>query len=300
MAFRYYSDHSVGTIGYKNAQESRDKLTFGTEIEFENNHRIQPRIGEYELSELFDQLGNGRTYCKQDGSLNNHGCELISEPGTLGHHMYVMRWRAILKAATKNGYRSHDTQNCGMHVHVGREQLGETDAQRAEVIRKVMAITQLFRPELTRFSRRRLSELQNWAPIPALPSYVDRSSGESLRDYFSGQRTYISDHGARYTAVNVTNRPTVEIRIFRGTAKRDTVIANLQLVNSMFTYAMTHSWDELAAASFADIALWEPYDEIVGYMKNRGLLAADAIIPTMPSSGRAPEFGGRDGVTAVA
>lgn len=297
--FRDYSNHTTGEFGYKNAQESRSKLLYGTEIEFENNRRITPRISEYDLSELFDEIGGGRTYCKRDASLYNSGCELISEPGTLGHHMYVMRWRAILKAATKNGFRSHDTLNCGMHVHVGREQLGESNAQRAEVIRKVMAITQLFRPELTRFSRRRLQELDNWAPIPTLPSYVDRNSGESLRDYFAEQRTYIGDHNRRYTAVNVTNRNTVEIRIFRGTAKRDTVIANIQLVNSMFTWAMTHTWDDLAAATFTDIALWEPYDEIVGYLKNRGLLAADAIVPTMPSSGRTPEFGGRDGVTAL-
>lgn len=298
--FRNYSDHTVGEIGRKNAQEPLSKLTFGIEIEFENNHRITPRISEYDLSELFDRLGEGRTYCKRDGSLNNGGCELISEPGTLGYHMHVFRWKNILKAAVQNGFRSHDTENCGMHVHVGRAQLGDSPAQRAIVIRKVMAITQIFRPELTRFSRRNLRELDNWAPIPSLPSHVDRHNAAELREYFAGWSTRVHDHNARYTAVNVTNGSTVEIRIFRGTAKRDTVIANIQLVNNMFTYAMTHSWEDLAAASFTDIALCEPYNEIVGYLKNRGLLAADAVVPTLPCSGRTPDFGGRDGVEALA
>ena len=66
----------------------------------------------------------------------------------------------------------------------------------------------------------------------------------------------------------------------------------------MFTWAMAHSWDDLASATFAEIALFEPYDEIVGFLKNRGLIPEDYEVATLPSSGRTPEFGGRDGVTA--
>ena len=305
MAFRPTSDHSSPTHpGYKNDRESRSEILIGTEVECDDNYRVRPTLSPLALSDLFDEIGNGRTYCKHDGSLND-GVELISEPSTLAHHMYCIRWKALCKAATKHGYRSHDTNTCGQHVHVGREQLGNTDAERAEVIWKVQMFLGKFKSQVVRFSRRDLSDLNQWARLDNLAVRTAGFSGDQLRDYaVSHYETYHNDHGhhydsARYVAVNVNNRNTVEIRIFKGTLKRDTPIANLQFVHNVFKWAMTHSWDDLATATFTDVALCYPYNEIVGYMAHRGLVPSDFTVNTLPSSGRAPEFTGRDGTTAL-
>lgn len=299
-----YSYKPEPRFGYKNDRESREHLTFGVELECEPRRDGAPKMDADELSDRIDEIPGGRTYCKSDGSLSN-GVEIVSHPGTLAHHMYVMHWRQIQRTCEKAGFRSHDAANSGLHVHVGRAQLGSTDAERDDVTRKVQVLFALYAAELTRFSRRRRSCLEQWAPIDRLgvtPDDIRRvSSGAQLASWASARvPAYLSNHNDRYTAVNVTNLATVEIRIFRGTLKRDTLIAAIQLVSNVFEYAMTHTWDELRTSTWADVAAYKPYKELVNYMIARNLLAAEDVPETLPAGNRPSDFYGVDGIASPA
>lgn len=300
-----YSYKPEPEIGYKNDRESREHLTFGVELECEpRNDGGNVRMDAYELSDRIDEIPGGRTYCKSDGSLSG-GVEIVSHPGTLAHHMYVMHWRQIQRTCEKAGFRSHDAANSGLHVHVGRAQLGSTDAERDDVTRKVQVLFALYAAELTRFSRRRRSCLEQWAPIGSLgvtPDDIRRvSSGAQLASWASARvPAYLSNHNDRYTAVNVTNSATVEIRIFRGTLKRDTLIAAIQLVSNVFEYAMAHDWADIPASTWADVAAYKPYKELVNYMIARNLLAAEDVPETLPASNRPSDFYGVDGIARPA
>lgn len=299
-----YSYKPEPEIGYKNANESREHLTFGVELECEpRNDGGNVRMDAYELSDRIDEIPGGRTYCKSDGSLSN-GVEIVSHPGTLAHHMYVMHWRQIQRTCEKAGFRSHDAANSGLHVHVGRAQLGSTDAERDDVTRKVQVLFALYTAELTRFSRRRRSCLAQWAPINGLgmtPDDIRHMSTADLARWASVCiPAYRSNHNDRYTAVNVTNSATVEIRIFRGTLKRDTLIAAIQLVSNVFEYAMAHDWADIPASTWADVAAYKPYKELVDYMIARGLLDADAAPETLPGGNRAMDYYGTDGIARPA
>lgn len=300
-----YSYKPEPEIGYKNDRESREHLTFGVELECEpRNDGGNVRMDAYELSDRIDEIPGGRTYCKSDGSLSN-GVEIVSHPGTLAHHMYVMHWRQIQRTCEKAGFRSHDAANSGLHVHVGRAQLGSTDAERDDVTRKVQVLFALYTGELTRFSRRRRSCLGQWAPINRLGVTPDdirhERSGSRLASWaFTHVPAYRSNHNDRYTAVNVTNSATVEIRIFRGTLKRDTLIAAIQLVSNVFEYAMAHDWADIPASTWADVAAYKPHKELVNYMIARGLLDADAAPETLPASNRPSDFYGVDGIARPA
>lgn len=300
-----YSYKPEPEIGYKNDRESREHLTFGVELECEpRNDGGNVRMDAFELSYRLDEIPGGRTYCKSDGSLSN-GVEIVSHPGTLAHHMYVMHWRQIQRTCEKAGFRSHDAANSGLHVHVGRAQLGSTDAERDDVTRKVQVLFALYAAELTRFSRRRRSCLEQWAPIDRLgvtPDDIRRvSSGAQLASWASARvPAYLSNHNDRYTAVNVTNRATVEIRIFRGTLKRDTLIAAIQLVSNVFEYAMAHDWADIPASTWADVAAYKPHKELVNYMIARGLLDADAAPETLPCGNRDMDYYGVDGIARPA
>lgn len=300
-----YSYKPEPEIGYKNDRESREHLTFGVELECEpRNDGGNVRMYAYELSDRIDEIPGGRTYCKSDGSLSN-GVEIVSHPGTLAHHMYVMHWRQIQRTCEKAGFRSHDAANSGLHVHVGRAQLGSTAAERDDVTRKVQVLFALYTAELTRFSRRRRSCLEQWAPIDRLGVTPDDirhvSSGAQLASWAHARvPAYRSNHNDRYTAVNVTNSATVEIRIFRGTLKRDTLIAAIQLVSNVFEYAMAHDWADIPASTWADVAAYKPHKELVNYMIARGLLDADAAPETLPASNRPSDFYGVDGIARPA
>lgn len=300
-----YSYKPEPEIGYKNDRESREHLTFGVELECEpRNDGGNVRMDAHELSDRIDEIPGGRTYCKSDGSLSN-GVEIVSHPGTLAHHMYVMHWRQIQRTCEKAGFRSHDAANSGLHVHVGRAQLGGTDAERDDVTRKVQVLFALYAAELTRFSRRRRSCLEQWAPINSLgvtPDDIRRaSSGAQLARWAAARvPAYRSNHNDRYTAVNVTNLATVEIRIFRGTLKRDTLIATIQLVSNVFEYAMAHDWADIPASTWADVAACKPYKELVNYMIARNLLTAEDVPETLPASNRPSDFYGVDGIARPA
>ena len=290
-------------FGYKNDRESREHLTFGVELECEPRRNGAPKMDADELSDRIDEIASDRVYCKSDASLS-HGLEIVTHPGTLAHHMYVMHWRQIQRTCEKAGFRSHDTDNSGLHVHVGRAQLGRTDAERDEVIRKVQVLFVLYAAELTRFSRRTRSRLEQWAPFRSFgvsPDSIRATDGDTLASWAgSSVPTHAYDHDDRYAAVNVLNRATVEIRIFRGTLKRDTLIAAIQLVSNVFEYARSHTWDELRTSTWADVAACKPYKEIVGYMIARGLLDADAAPETLPASNRPSDFYGVDGIARPA
>lgn len=300
-----YSYKPEPEIGYKNDRESREHLTFGVELECEpRNDGGNVRMDAFELSDRIDEIPGGRTYCKSDGSLSN-GVEIVSHPGTLAHHMYVMHWRQIQRTCEKAGFRSHDAANSGLHVHVGRAQLGSTNAERDDVTRKVQVLFALYTAELTRFSRRRRSCLEQWAPIDRLGVTPDDirhvSSGAQLASWAHARvPAYRSNHNDRYTAVNVTNSATVEIRIFRGTLKRDTLIAAIQLVSNVFEYAMAHDWADIPASTWADVAAYKPHKELVNYMIARNLLAAEDVPETLPASNRPSDFYGVDGIARPA
>lgn len=300
-----YSYKPEPEIGYKNDRESREHLTFGVELEREpRNDGGNVRMDAYELSDRIDEIPGGRTYCKSDGSLSN-GVEIVSHPGTLAHHMYVMHWRQIQRTCEKAGFRSHDAANSGLHVHVGRAQLGGTDAERDDVTRKVQVLFVLYAAELTRFSRRARSRLDEWASFRSFgmsPDSIRATDGDTLATWArSSVPTFESGHhDRRYTAVNLTNTATVEIRIFRGTLKRDTLIASIQLVSNIFEYAMDHTWDAIRTSTWADVAAYKPHKKLVNYMIARGLLGADAAPETLPGGNRAMDYYGVDGIARPA
>lgn len=299
-----YSYKPEPRFGYKNDRESREHLTFGVELECEpRNDGGNVRMDADELSDRIDEIAGDRVYCKSDCSLSR-GLEIVTHPGTLAHHMYVMHWRQIQRTCEKAGFRSHDTDNSGLHVHVGRAQLGSTDAERDETIRKVQVIFVMYAAELTRFSRRTRSRLDQWAPFRSFgvsPESIRATDGDTLASWAgSSVPTHAYDHDDRYAAVNVLNRATVEIRIFRGTLKRDTLIAAIQIVSNIFEYAMTHTWDELRTSTWADVAAYKPYKELVNYMIARGLLAAEDVPETLPAGNRPSDFYGVDGIARQA
>lgn len=298
-----YSYKPEPRFGYKNDRESREHLTFGVELECEPRRDGAPKMDADELSDRIDEIAGDRVYCKSDCSLSR-GLEIVTHPGTLAHHMYVMHWRQIQRTCEKAGFRSHDTDNSGLHVHVGREQLGSTDSERDETIRKVQVLFIMYAAELTRFSRRTRSRLNQWAPFRSFgvsPESIRATDGDTLASWAgSSVPTHAYDHDDRYAAVNVLNRATVEIRIFRGTLKRDTLIAAIQLVSNVFEYAMAHTWDELRTSTWADVAAYKPYKELVNYTIARGLLAAEDVPETLPAGNRPSDFYGVDGIARQA
>jgi len=298
-----YSYKPTPRFSFAGNENTATTRTYGLEVEVDSAYGIALRCNKHDLS---DKL-NGITdllYCKNDGSLGDHGVELVSHPCSLRFHMNNMRWKYIAQTCVKNGFRSHDSESatCGLHIHVGRAQLGSDWRERDETVRKIIVLVERYWSELVPFTRRNSSALRQWAPRPQCHSwYRPEMSGDEVSDQVNYEIVaYSDDHDDRYTAVNVTNDATIEFRIFRGTLKRDTLIAAIQLVDNICEYAMTHSWDDIQASSWEDVVLCKHWNELDAYMLKLGLVSASAVPAEPIRSHRTPDFGGADGIATVA
>ena len=108
----------------------KGKRFFGVELEVDDGGK------DNENARTLKDVANYRhdhIYIKSDGSLDD-GFEIVSHPMTLDYHMNEMDWESVLHEAVNMGYRSHQTDTCGLHIHVNRESFGENQAEQEAVI----------------------------------------------------------------------------------------------------------------------------------------------------------------------
>ena len=122
--------------------------------------------------------------------------------------------------------------------------------------------------ELLKFSRRTQHQLDQWAS-----RYGYKEQPMEILDH--AKKGY---HGGRYTCVNLTNRDTIEFRMFRGTLKYNTLIATLQLVDRICDVAIYLSDDELKALSWTSFVSGCQAPELVRYLKERRLYVNEPVM----------------------
>ena len=243
--------------------ERSNERFFGVELEIDGNGKSRKNAGEI-LNVANEDAQN--LYIKSDGSLDC-GMELVTHPMTLQYHMEQMPWKNVLRKAVELGYLSHRTTTCGLHVHISRAAFGETEQEQELSIARLLYFVEKFWTELLRFSRRTERQINRWAARYGM-KLSPKAVMESAKDSRAG----------RYTAVNLTNEETVEIRIFRGTLKYNTLIATLQLVNVICDVALFLSDEELQELSWHGFLDRIHEAELIQYLKERNLYKNDPVM----------------------
>ena len=85
------------------------------------------------------------------------------------------------------------------------------------------------------------------------------------------------DCADRYTTVNLTNSDTVEIRMFRGTLKLNTLKATLQMVNHFVEVAVSMSDYQMQDMSWFDFLDEIKEPELIQYLKERRLYVNEPV-----------------------
>lgn len=205
------------------------KRFYGVELEIDD--------GDGDVASDLKELSDDENlfYLKEDGSLGSEGVEVVTHPATLKFHEQEMPWQKIINTARDHDYTSHDAGTCGMHVHVSRNSLGDTRRAQEQTIDKMLILIWKFWPELVKFSRRREHDM-NWCNPAYTPSTIDPK--------FRKENLDVAKSKGKYAALNVSPRRTVEFRLFRGTLKRETLLASIQLFDVLIDMAMNHgiSW----------------------------------------------------------
>ena len=223
---------------------------YGIELEVDDGHDANDCAADIAAD-------TASVYMKHDGSLNT-GFEIVTHPATLRYHMQRLPWKQITDICRDYSFKSHDTTTCGLHIHIGREELPEDTPE------KLLIVFEKLWPQLVRFSRRTENALQSWARCPEFDAQPTDCAA-TLKE-----KAYKHRGKGRYQAVNLTNRNTIEIRIFRGTLKHTSIIAALQLLDTILDYCEAHTAAELMQTTWADITRSD-FAELRTYLAERGL-----------------------------
>ncbi len=204
-------------------------------------------------------------YIKSDSSLDE-GMEIVTHPMSMDYHQRQMPWEGILACAHDMGYRSHDTNTCGLHIHVSRRCFGETLEEQDRHIARMLYFVEHHWLELLKFSRRTEAQIKRWAS-----RYGYKNTPQEILN------TAKSGCVGRYACVNIQNYDTIEFRMFRGTLKINTLIATLQLVNEICNVAIDFSEEELSHLSWFDFVERIQHAELIAYLRQHRLYLNDPV-----------------------
>lgn len=248
-------------------QEDNDneKRFFGIELEVdgsrdnnasrEKKHKLATRLNDLLNEGIYNQL----VKFEEDGSLGQFGVEIITQPMTM---KYIMnnkeKFTEAMRMIEELNYCSHDSGRCGMHIHVSKEALNDT------IIDNLYLMFENFRNELVAFSRRTQNGMR-WCRFMTDDSYNPERMDE---EYIKHHKPTGNDH---QSAINMGNRNTIEFRIFRGTTKMRTFLANIQLIDNMIDIA---SKENIEGITWEQIINLKPeYEELIKYNEIRAIVS---------------------------
>lgn len=246
----FYGDLSEWVKGY-----------YGLELEIDGGY------DKRDAACAIQDVGDEYIYLKHDGSLSDDGIEIVTHPATLEYHMDDMPWPDIIQAARDYDYTSHDAGTCGLHIHASRSLFGATHTEQDLNIAKcILLIDFWWEQYIVPFSRRDYNQLNEWAKKP------DAKIMASDSEYDAICKARLSGEHDRYKAVNLKNTHTVEFRFFRGTLRRDTIIASIQFIDTLINYVCGVELADLWDKTWNDVFANTQYAELKNYLEKRKLL----------------------------
>ena len=202
-------------------------LFLGFELEVEN-------CGDSNSSEVAKSLSDVLpVYCKHDSSLNN-GFEIVSHPLTF-EFIKELNLTPIFKLA-HDGFKSYDTTTCGMHVHLSAKAFTTLHLYK---FMKFMFENPTFVYKISQ--RKSQANLKQWASLDA----EGKSIAYDVKTKSNGKRN-------RYSAVNLNNHSTVEIRIFKGSLKKTSFRKNIEFCHALYAYTKDISIQAVSVQGFIE------------------------------------------------
>ncbi len=266
--FQRIMSNPIKSYGYKPNPifyGSDSNIFYGIELEIDKGGE-----DDENAQTLLDYVNQGKDYiyAKHDGSLSN-GFELVSHPMTLEHHLTEVDWEGMFKRAIEMGYRSHQTETCGYHIHVGRSAFGKTYEEQEQAIGRIVFFVERHWTELVKISRRNVDNLNHWCARFATISSTTEETYQKAKNKRVG----------RYVAVNLENYNTIELRLFRGTLRYQTFIATLQLTDEICYWAINLSDREMEDMSWSDFVSKIPPEkvELIEYLKSKRLYVNEIV-----------------------
>ena len=183
---------------------------FGIELE------VEAGMNFLESKDMVLETGGERLYLKEDASLSSNGFEIVTHPCSLDYHKKEFPWEEILKNLRSDGVKSHNAGNCGLHVHMNKDDLSKVE--KIKIAALVHSQWKLFKHISRRNSH--YGEFKNKKrALTETKSYQD-GIGACSRD----------------NAVFFNPPHTIEFRMFKGTLKYETFMARIECCHAIKSF----------------------------------------------------------------
>lgn len=271
-----YNDNGelIHSYSYKPYPQFKGSAPYYLGLECELNTRDNS-VGEVARF-VAAQVGD-TGYLKSDCSINS-GFELVTHPMSYEWALANFPWGMFDRLRSDYGMRN--TSDCGIHVHVSRTAFdGASHLYRWQKLfyRNEGPIQQLARRTDNSYARF-YGRGREWAihyavkPDPSDSAYDYRGNPKAWYVKTPEGRKRAEDYGdpnrtERYSAINVENQHTLEVRIFSGSVYQSQVKAALGLVHATVEYTRglnAHAVMKSAALTFNTFRSWVKDNNVEG------------------------------------
>ena len=206
---------------------------FGIEIEIDSDEFVDRDKCAIDLMDYNETL----FYLKEDSSLSSDGIEIVSHPCTFNYWMENSNiLKSICDISLNNKYRSHDTDSCGFHIHASKSLFGSNDNEIDMNILKAVLLFERFWDQIIKISRRSKEDIETW------------SNKYDMKKIDVNEMKNKSSN-SRYKALNIT-RNTIELRIFKGTLKYQSILSAIEFYNNTIEYCCNNNIETILKCSF--------------------------------------------------
>ena len=215
-------------------RHKKNTLFFGLELEVENTDK---QMDNDSMAEEVDNYIDG-AYCKKDASLKT-GFEIVTHPFTWQWYKDEKEnFDNLLDALQSNGFSSYEPGTCGIHIHISKNCFSTIHLYK---FLKMFYDCKNY-PLIYSISQRSPNSTKDgsqWGKQENIDT--------SLQINFAKDKTSSN----RYTAVNLENPDTAEVRIFRGTLNKVSFHKNLEFVKALFEFTLEFGIKDCTWANFS-------------------------------------------------
>lgn len=224
--------------------ESEDTtLLLGAEIEVGGNNNISSDNDKNSTVKKCIQIMNGSDSDEENLIYSTHDStvqiEFDTMPCSLEFHKNKMNYREMFEYLDKEGYKGHDCETAGLHIHANRNYLGKSRISQELVISKILYILEKFNDEICVIARRD-NDYSEFAG--------EKQNEDSIVELYGKYK----DKGKR-AALNLQHKGTIEFRMFKSTLKYETFILTLEFVKDIIDYAKSVDIEEIELAKWSDL-----------------------------------------------
>jgi hypothetical protein len=202
--------------GKKEGKVTNQALHFGFELEVECRYSA---IGQQAMAELIkEKFGSDYVYIVHDGSID-HGIEVVSHPFTWEEFREQTHWDDLLLFLRKKNWKANRPK-VGFHVHMTKA---------AFTSFHLFKFLKFFYDEQNRKFMNIVAQRQ--------PNSYSVFSEADRKNVIANAKDKANRDNTHYNAVNLNNKTTVEVRMFRGTLEPLLFNKNIEFLKAAFNFS---------------------------------------------------------------